>query len=204
MTASGEPPSFEAVILAGGRARRLGGIDKALVEVAGVSLLERSLEAAASARRIVVAGPPRSASRAVVWTREEPVGGGPVAAIAAAMPYLSSGTVVVLAVDHPFISPEVVNRLVTVVGAVDGALLVDDDGRDQPLIGAYRRAVLTEALGRIPNAAGASVRALLSGMDLHRINDARAAIDVDTFPDLERARALAARLGRTEGEAAHE
>jgi molybdopterin-guanine dinucleotide biosynthesis protein A len=41
---------FHAVVLAGGSARRLGGLDKALVEVDGITLLQRSLTAVAGAR----------------------------------------------------------------------------------------------------------------------------------------------------------
>ncbi|MGO4494169.1 molybdenum cofactor guanylyltransferase, partial [Arthrobacter sp. 2YAF22_2] len=48
---------YDAVILAGGRSSRLGGVPKAQLRVDGATLLERSLQAASGARRTVVVGP---------------------------------------------------------------------------------------------------------------------------------------------------
>jgi GTP:adenosylcobinamide-phosphate guanylyltransferase len=47
---------YVAIVLAGGRGTRLGGRDKAAVEVAGRSLLERALSAVAGAATVVVFG----------------------------------------------------------------------------------------------------------------------------------------------------
>ncbi|MBZ6372429.1 MAG: DUF6457 domain-containing protein [Microbacterium hominis] len=49
-----------AILLAGGRATRLGGIDKPLLEIDGRSLLQRALDAVAGCDPVVVAGPARS------------------------------------------------------------------------------------------------------------------------------------------------
>jgi molybdopterin-guanine dinucleotide biosynthesis protein A len=76
---------FDAVILAGGSGRRLGGVDKGALVVAGLPLLDRVLLASAAARRTVVVGEPRPTVRSVVWTREDPPGGGPLAGLAAGM-----------------------------------------------------------------------------------------------------------------------
>ena len=46
--------TFDAVILAGGRASRLGGIDKTALVAKGSTLLERAVQAAAGAEKIVV------------------------------------------------------------------------------------------------------------------------------------------------------
>ena len=50
---AGETPrvDFDAVVLAGGRAERLDGADKAALDVAGATLLDRALRAVAGARR---------------------------------------------------------------------------------------------------------------------------------------------------------
>ncbi|WP_438949006.1 NTP transferase domain-containing protein, partial [Streptomyces harbinensis] len=40
-----DPPVFDAIVLAGGAARRLGGADKAAVTVGGRPLLDRVLDA---------------------------------------------------------------------------------------------------------------------------------------------------------------
>ncbi|MFN2489650.1 MAG: molybdenum cofactor guanylyltransferase [Actinomycetota bacterium] len=209
--------SFDAVILAGGGARRLGGADKALLEVGGRRLLDRVLAAVRGARRVFVVGPrrdtappgdhgraeppveqmragqpgPSRAPRAIEWLREEPPGGGPVAALHAALYELGAPLVVVLAVDLPFVDAGLVERLVRSVGAdgaIDGAILVDRDGRDQPLAGAYRVESLRARLPRNSSPAGASVRALVDGMMLARIEDEGAALDCDTWDEVAAAR----------------
>ncbi|WP_275693401.1 NTP transferase domain-containing protein [Nocardioides sp. TF02-7] len=48
---------FAAVVLAGGRGSRLGGFDKAGIEVRGRTLLEHALDAVVDAAEVVVVGP---------------------------------------------------------------------------------------------------------------------------------------------------
>nr|BFF19324.1 hypothetical protein GCM10025730_28450 [Promicromonospora thailandica] len=50
--------AYDAVVLAGGRAARLGGASKADLVVDGTALLDHALAAACRARRVVVVGPP--------------------------------------------------------------------------------------------------------------------------------------------------
>ena len=72
-----------AVILAGGTGARLGGADKAAIEYAGTTLLERALAAAAAAVEVVVVADPAPTSRPVTFAREDPAYGGPVAGLLA-------------------------------------------------------------------------------------------------------------------------
>ncbi|WP_043436145.1 NTP transferase domain-containing protein, partial [Arthrobacter sp. I3] len=75
---------FDAIILAGGRSSRLGGVPKSGLIYDGATLLERSLRAAGAARRTVVVGPdPGGLPGGVLTCREEPPFAGPAAAIAA-------------------------------------------------------------------------------------------------------------------------
>jgi molybdopterin-guanine dinucleotide biosynthesis protein A len=128
-------PAFDAVILAGGAASRLGGADKPALRIGGRSLLDAALDACAGARRTVVVGPDRPVGREVLWTREQPPGAGPAAALAAGMAAViraeptmepAGGTIaenteglstcaspltIVLAADLPFIDAEVIHRL---------------------------------------------------------------------------------------------
>ncbi|HMA46864.1 MAG TPA: NTP transferase domain-containing protein, partial [Frankiaceae bacterium] len=131
-------PPYDAVVLAGGRARRLGGADKPALEVGGRPLLDRVLGAVADAARLVVVGPCRPTARAVRWAREEPPGGGPAAALAAGLPLVTAEVVAVLAADLPFLSAELVAALRRSAAGADGALLVDPGGRDQVLAGVWR------------------------------------------------------------------
>ena len=91
---------FDAVILAGGRGRRLGGRDKGALTVAGTPLLQRVLAACAGAERVIVAGQGPVPS-GVHQVQEDPPGGGPVAGIVAGLELVRSPWVLLLAVDQP-------------------------------------------------------------------------------------------------------
>jgi molybdopterin-guanine dinucleotide biosynthesis protein A len=195
--------SYDAVVLAGGGARRLGGLDKPAQEVGGASLLDRVLAATADAQRTVVVGPERVTARQVLWTAEEPAGGGPVAALAAGLALVTAAWVVLLAADLPFVVAATVyallDALVSSDGAgpagSDGALLVDDSGRDQLLVGVWRTAALRAALPDVVN--GARLGLVLGGLDAVRVSVPTVAgkpapwTDCDTDEDLRRAREIA-------------
>jgi molybdopterin-guanine dinucleotide biosynthesis protein A len=193
---------FDAVVLAGGRAERLGGADKAALEVGGTTLLERALAAVSGARRVVVVGDERPTSRPVLWTREHPAYGGPVAAAYAGLDALRRGSrsqlsrdtpmrttqthpttrlVVVLAVDMPGVTVGTVARLVAAVGGQDGAVLTDGGRRHLAM------AVTSSALDRArpEPAAGAAMRGLWAALDLAEVTARGAeAHDVDSRADL--------------------
>ncbi|NJP99286.1 DUF6457 domain-containing protein [Streptomyces zingiberis] len=108
---------YDAVVLAGGAAKRLGGADKPGLRVGGRSLLDRVLGACADAGRTVVVGSRRPTARPVRWAREQPPGGGPLAALHAGVREVSSPVVLALSADLPFLTPETVRALRT---ALDG------------------------------------------------------------------------------------
>jgi molybdopterin-guanine dinucleotide biosynthesis protein A len=109
---------FDAIVLAGGAGRRLGGVDKATIDIASRQLLDRALDAVSSAQHVVVVGPARTLPVHIAQVSETPPGGGPVAAVAAGLARLESPVVVVLACDMPFVSAEVVDRLVGALGSI--------------------------------------------------------------------------------------
>jgi molybdopterin-guanine dinucleotide biosynthesis protein A len=190
-SSAAEPARLAAIVLAGGGGTRLGGVDKATVELDGVTLLERALAATMAARPVVVVGPERSTSRPVVWTREQPPGGGPAAGILAGLDRLEAGPdlVVVLAVDMPRVDAGTVARLARAAKSapdLDGAVLVDPGGHRQPLAGVYRRTALDAARPADRSGErGISVRALVRDLRLAEEpvggDEAR---DVDTWDDL--------------------
>ncbi|MDQ6650052.1 MAG: NTP transferase domain-containing protein [Actinomycetota bacterium] len=199
-----EPPehpvltAYDGVVLAGGTARRLGGVDKAALEVGGRPLLDRVVDALGGAARVIVVGPPRRLDAEVEWVREQPPGGGPVAALAAALPLLDAPVTVLLAGDLPFVGAATVITLRCALedaADVDGALLVDDCGRDQLLLGAWRTAALRARMSALPEVAGTALRGLLAGLRTVRVEPAASSLppwlDCDTTLDVERARALA-------------
>ncbi|MEU5365755.1 NTP transferase domain-containing protein [Streptomyces sp. NPDC005925] len=186
--------AYDAVVLAGGAARRLGGADKPGLRVGGRALLDRVLTACADARTTVVVAAPRPTARPVSWAREEPPGGGPLAALDAGLRHTGADHVLVLSADLPFLAPAAVGRLLAAAraGSADGALLTDADGRDQPLVAAYRSAVLRRDLAALTarhgGLAGLPLRRLTGGLHLTRVPDPVASFDCDTWDDVATAR----------------
>jgi molybdopterin-guanine dinucleotide biosynthesis protein A len=175
-----------AAVLAGGAGRRMGGLDKALLVVGGVTLLDRVLAAARPVcDRLVVVGPPRPVSAdGVTFVVEDVPGGGPVPAVAAALGALDGcDLVVVLAVDLPLLRSD---HLRLLVAALDdpavAAAAAADVGGPNPLLAAYRRTALQlEGLGagarasRLLPAATAEVDLGTATLNVNRPEDLAAA-----------------------------
>ncbi|MEU5533638.1 NTP transferase domain-containing protein [Streptomyces sp. NPDC020362] len=193
--ASATTAPYDAVVLAGGAARRLGGADKPGLRVGGRALLDRVLASCAGARTTVVVADARSTARPVHWAREEPPGAGPVAALEAGLRLTTAEHTVVLSADLPFLEAATVERLLAALRdtGADGALLTDTDGRDQPLVAAYRSAALRRALAPLAAAPGGltglPLRRLTGALDLTRVPDPLASFDCDTWDDIASARA---------------
>lgn len=193
--APGTAAPYDAVVLAGGAARRLGGADKPAVRVGGRALLDRVLTACAGAATTVVVAGARPTARPVRWAREEPAGGGPVAALEAGLRLTTAEYTAVLSADLPFLEAATVRRLLTALRdtGADGALLTDAEGRDQPLVAAYRTAALRRELAALAAGHGGlnglPLRRLAGALQLTRVPDPLASFDCDTWDDIADARA---------------
>ena len=203
----GKPWDYDAVVLAGGAARRFGGTDKVLAVVGGRTLLDRVLHAVGRAHRVYVVGPQRdereagpagtsragpATGRGVHWLREDPPGGGPLAGLAAAAGHCSAPLVVVAAADMPLLTAPVIDRLVAAASrpATDAALLVDAEGHRQPLAAAYRRTALLDALATLGDPRNKGFALLLRSLSTVTVEEPRAATDCDTPSDLQRVEAM--------------
>lgn len=188
---------YDAIVLAGGAAKRLGGADKPAVRVGGRALLDRVLAGCRGAGRTVVVGGRRTTVRPVAWAREEPPGGGPLAALDAGAREVEAGTALVLSADLPFLDEGTGRRLLDALSAApdaEAALLVDADGRDQPLVAAYRTDALRRELALIADAhgtlAGLPLRLLTRELHIVRVTaEPLASFDCDTWEDIAAARA---------------
>ncbi|MFK0255488.1 NTP transferase domain-containing protein [Streptomyces sp. NPDC090445] len=192
--------SYDAIVLAGGAARRLGGADKPGLRVGGRTLLDRVLDACADATATVVVGDRRPTARPVRWARENPPGAGPVAALDAGLRQTTAELVLVLSADLPFLGPATVRALLAATGAAgaegpEGALLRDRTGRDQPLVAAYRAEPLRREIALLAaehgTLSGLPLRALTAELRLAHVTDTEplASFDCDTWEDLASARA---------------
>lgn len=188
--------AYDAIVLAGGAAKRLGGADKPAVRVGGRSLLDRVLGVCRDAGRTVVVGGRRATALPVVWAREEPPGGGPLAALDAGVRQVEAGAVLVLSADLPFLGERTVRQLIGTLGTSgrEAALLTDAGGRDQPLVAAYRTEPLRRELALLAteygSLTGLPLRLLTQELDLARIEaEPLASFDCDTWEDISAARA---------------
>lgn len=196
--------AFDAVVLAGGEGRRLGGVSKAGLRIGTRTYLDRALEAVAAAERRVVVGPADLARPGVPTTLEDPPLGGPVAGIAAGLEHLGpdgAPWVAVLACDVPR-AAGLLPRLAASLAAdpaADGAVVVDGGGHRQALVGLYRRAPLAAAVASLAGDGGThgrSVRSLVGGLHLVEVLDPEGlSADADTWDDVA---ALAAAVGTEE------
>jgi molybdopterin-guanine dinucleotide biosynthesis protein A len=188
---------YAAVVLAGGRAARLGGQAKPQLEVGGRTMLAAVLAAVADAAPRIVVGPPQAVPEGVVVVREEPPRGGPVAALRAGLAHVRTDVVAVLAGDLPFLTAAVLHDLRERLTG-DGVLVVDDTGQDQLLLGVWRTAALRAA---VPGESGpTSMRRVLAPLAVRRLRPQAVPgvpppwTDCDTPAELARARQAADRL----------
>jgi molybdopterin-guanine dinucleotide biosynthesis protein A len=181
---------YDAIILAGGRARRFGGVDKVLIEIGGRTLIESAVAATRRARSTVVVGPERPGVVGVAWLLEDPPQSGPAHALWAGLTVGSAPLVAVLAADLPFVTGEVVDRLAAAVGDADGAIALDRSARDQYMLAVYRRDALRSSLDELPSLIGAPLGPAVSSLSLVRLREDSASSDCDTPDDVTAARQL--------------
>lgn len=179
--------AFDAVLLVGGGGTRLGGVDKAAVDLEGRTLVSSALDAANDARTLVVVGEtaaplPGNAIRIT----EDPPGSGPAAALVAGARAIRepSPWTVLLACDLPGAARALPQTLAA--RDRDGAVLVDPDEYPQWLLGAYRTQALHAAIDRFGDPTDRSLKALLGDLDLVRIEPiGEDWHDVDTWANHE-------------------
>ena len=180
-----------AIVLAGGRGSRLGGVDKATLQVAGESLLDRALRAVAGPRVVVVGDPSTSAgitSQGVSVVQEEPRFAGPAAAIGAGLARVTEPYALIAPCDQAHLDEVVPILLAAELGDADGVVAVDPDGRRQHLLCLVRTDALRRAVADQETLVNLSVRQLFASLELVEVKlDARAALDIDTWHDREKA-----------------
>ena len=196
MTALSAGGNWTAIVLAGGRGRRLGGADKAGLAVGGMPTLDHLLVDLPDHVPVIVSGSSRPTARPVSFVLEQPPDGGPVAGIAAALAEVRTPVVVVLATDMPW-AGRLATRLAGEFDARVAEALVPTDatGRRQPMCSVLATDALRRAIDRLGGARGQSMSALLTELSvqerpLDRLERSWMD-DIDTPADLSRARQVA-------------
>ncbi len=160
------PPDVAGVLLAGGRARRMGGGDKCLRELAGQTLLARVIARAAPQVGPLVINangdPARFAAYGLPVVADSVTGfAGPLAGVLSGMDWAADNApdcpwIATFATDAPFFPMDMVTRLRTAVHSADMACAASD-GRAHPVFGLWpvrlrdelRRAMTEEDIRKV-------------------------------------------------------
>ena len=181
--------SLAAIVIAGGEARRFGADKLALRDAEGRTLLEVTVAGVAQvADPVIVVGPQPPGFRQldevvtlqnvvqlaesvgrvpapVVWTREDPPGGGPCAALIAGLARVPDEAthVAVLAGDAPA-GAAAVTALRQVIDDAAAAVVTDESGREQPMTAVYAVPALKAAAAAYGEGRDMSIRQVLDDL----------------------------------------
>lgn len=178
---------WTAIVLAGGRSSRFGS-DKLAAILRGDRLIDLVISGIPGHVPVIVVGPdPGPFKRRITVVREDPAYGGPVAAIAAALPHVATALAVIIAADMPGAAPFLGELARSIPDDADGLVPVDSSGRLQMLCGAYRIACLDAAIRSASDgdASGLPMHSIVSQLSIDTVPwpDERT-WDVDTPEDL--------------------
>ena len=192
-----------AVILAGGRGERLGGVNKALIDFGGEALIDRALRVVAGCDPVLVAvGPTGLVPPAGRPIADLPTDyAGPLAGMAAAVDALAGEAdwLLTLAVDTPFFPPDFLQRSVERADSTD-CVMGCFGAQDYPTNALWR----VDAIRSLPDRVRAgtaphSLKRLAAGLRTERLDYSRTTDD-DPFLNAntpEDLRNLALRLPAT-------
>jgi molybdopterin-guanine dinucleotide biosynthesis protein A len=132
--ADGRRAAVTGLVLAGGQARRMGGLDKGLVPLAGRPMVEHVIEALRPQVGKILLSANRNHERYACYgcpVIADDVGGyqGPLAGVAAALRQCASEFMVAVPCDAPLLPPDLVVRLLAACEAGDADAAVVNDGR---------------------------------------------------------------------------
>ncbi|MBT1446129.1 molybdenum cofactor guanylyltransferase [Shewanella sp. JM162201] len=131
---------IDAVILAGGQARRMGGQDKGLVELIGKPMIEHAIDRIRPQVKEILINANRNQSRYALYS--DTVFGdddsgflGPLAGMVAAMGKTQADLLLVVPCDCPCLPTDLVPRLKAAMDAADADVAVASDGEyEQPVV----------------------------------------------------------------------
>ena len=158
------PSAIIGIILAGGKARRLGGVDKGLVEVGGRPMIEWIIEALVPQVDALLINANRNEDRYRSYGFPVVADGlpdyqGPLAGFAAAMGELpADAAMLTVPCDSPLPPPDLAARLADALSTGDAELAVAHDGERLQPVYALVPVSLRDSLSARPQIAGNCVR----------------------------------------------
>jgi molybdenum cofactor guanylyltransferase len=194
--------SWTAAILAGGQARRLGGIDKSALVVGDRSILDRQLTLLRGlTRHLLIVTNDRSRVPLVgVPVVVDRIGGaGALGGLYTALVEAPTEQVLVIGCDMPFLTAPFLQFLVERGRDTDAAIPRDEHGR-HPLCASYARRTALHFHARI-KAGDLRIGEALTDLTVHEVGpgdlgpfdpDGRLLLNVNTPEDYQRARSIAA------------
>jgi molybdenum cofactor guanylyltransferase len=200
---SGVAPKISAAILAGGRARRLGGADKPLLVVdaaRGTRIIDRQLaelSGIADEILIVTHDPDRYADLRIPCIPDAIAGAGALGGIYSALVAAAHSRVLVLAGDLPFVTRAFLARLVAEATPHVDAVVPRSSRGLEPLCALYRKEAAA-ALRRRIESGHLKVAAAVDGLRVQEVapadvaeydRDGRLFDNINTPHDFARARA---------------
>ncbi|MBI4492447.1 MAG: molybdenum cofactor guanylyltransferase [Chloroflexi bacterium] len=201
-------PDLGGLILAGGKGTRLGGVNKALLDIGGCTTLERVLRALRCLPlrdlTLVTNDDVLASVPGVRLIFDPQPHAGVLPALLAGLEASAAELCVTAACDMPFLSPAVYESLLAQANGYD-VVIPEVGGQHEPMCAVYRRAVCARAV-RAALARGeqrmvsffGSVRVRTVGeAALRRVDpELLTCFNINTADDLARARALAAQAAR--------
>ena len=196
--------AITGLVLAGGLARRMGGMDKGLVELAGRPMIEHVLDALRPQVGSLLINANRNIDRYAAYGHpvvSDSLQGfmGPLAGVLTALQRLATEFLVTVPCDAPLVAPDLVGRLHAACVAHDADVVVATDGRRQQPVFLLLRAGMASSLEAYLASGGRKIDTWFAQL---RLAEADFSDALDTFvnvndPD-ERQR-LEARLLSTAG-----
>ncbi|MCG9737103.1 molybdenum cofactor guanylyltransferase [Shewanella insulae] len=133
-------PQIDAVILAGGMARRMGGNDKGLVELNDQPMIKHAIDRIKPQVKQILINANRNQDRYAefgypVLSDEDSGYLGPLAGMITAMGQTQADYLMVVPCDCPILPTDLVQRMLKAIAAEDAEMAVASDGkREQPVV----------------------------------------------------------------------
>lgn len=177
---------FDSIVVAGGGAVRLNGVDKAMLPlgVNGSALLLEVIQACPA--KVIVVGKARSEIDNVIWVQDLVPDGGPAAGIWSGLTQVNTEYVFISAGDQR-ITLEQVQLICQAAIGNDGAWAVREDGTGQPLLACVRTDLIRNLLAESGGVNQSPLR-LMQQLKIVPVEiKTSEVLDIDTWADVKAA-----------------